>query len=109
MAVTELPLAQRRQDSFIAMQQRLTGKNPVVLMGLMGLAGVVDAVEVLGAFISNSSYGDGVVSCSLEMGASISATSANARLPYYPHLIPCSREARATHAAAPAAGCAATR
>ena len=52
-------------------------------MGLMGL--VVDVVEVLGAFISNSSYGDGIVNCSLENGASISATSANVGIPYYPH------------------------
>ncbi len=44
-------------------------------MGLMGL--VVDVVEVLGAIISNSSYGDRTGNCSLEIGASISATSAN--------------------------------
>ncbi len=84
LAMTSSPLAQRRQASFHARQQALG----VGLMSWMGLASVVDAVEVLGAFISNSSYGDGIVSCSLEIGASMSATSASARLPYYPHLIP---------------------
>ena len=89
LAMTSSPLAQRRQASFHAMQQSLgLVQGPVGLMSLMGLAGVVDAVEVLGAFISNSSYGDGIVSCSLEIGASMSATSASVRLPYYPHLIP---------------------
>ncbi len=62
-----------RHCSVIAIQR--TGAGLPMGLTLMGL--VVDVVEVLGAIISNSSYGDRIGNCSLEIGASISGTSAN--------------------------------
>ncbi len=74
--------------SVIAWQR--TGVGLKNLLGLMGL--VVDVVEVLGAIISNSSYGDRTGNCSLEIGVTLTAVETSVT-PAAAHALPSLQQA----------------
>ena len=74
--------------SFIALQVGFLLPLPLpVGLGLMGLV-----VEVLGAIISNSSYGDRTGNCSLEIGVALTAVETSVT-PAAAHALPSLQQA----------------